>query len=142
MRKSTRKFLRIKWLSGFELVYVQLDPQLNDDEIKHNEIKQTAEYWPTDDRLVMYNTTSERRINKKDGTQQITIHYSEENNRTLLKDLGKDRLRYMWGTSTINVDKNLNRVKASWEGKAKNADTGKAQGVEVLPQNPYLIEEH
>jgi hypothetical protein len=108
------KYIRIRWpRGGVEWIDSPLTPDPQGDEIR-----QTTEFWPTLG-WVDYATTS-RRCKNPDGSQQITIHYSKENNSNLLSK--PDLLRewgapdtWDWGTMIITFSSDLNSAEAEWK---------------------------
>jgi HNH endonuclease len=113
------KYIRIRWrwpkTITTETIHAALGPDPKD-----GEISGTSEYWPNLKRTVFYNTTSERRING-DGSQQISIHYSQEmnsdllNDHDLLREWGEEPATWAWGTSIITISAGLNSASAEWK---------------------------
>lgn len=126
------KFLLIQWLSGVELINVKLDRRPSE-----NEITETSEYWSEHDVTVKYKTSSERKINSN-GSQQIKIHYKKQNNKKLIEEYGE--LKYLWGTTTIIVNADLESATADWKVKIpKEEYDGKALSCLVLLVHPKKL---
>jgi hypothetical protein len=110
LNTANHLILIIKWLNGIEKIDLPINKEPSD-----NEITQTEEYWPSVDRTVIYNTTSERE-KSKDGSHAIKIHYTKDNNPEF------NSLNLIWGTSTIILSANLKSATAEW-----NCDTPNPQ---------------
>jgi HNH endonuclease len=95
-----------------------------------NEIRQTAVYYITDDKLFPAITTSSR-TKAQDGTHRILIHHAKEN---YTEDQLRDRSRefgepdsWLWGTATITISRDLDSAQAVWEGANTDRYDGKGQ---------------
>lgn len=130
--------LRIKWLASRELIYIPLEPLPLPDKIIVDEIKETEDYWLEENRAVVFNTTSERRL-MRDGTQEIKIHYSEQNNRGLPSDYY--RRVFLWGTSIIGVSADRQSATVIWKGNPADPQYEGAAPCQVLSQDLYQEEE-
>jgi len=128
-------FLRIEWRAtpSRELINIPLGPPPIADEIK-----QTEDYWLEEDRVVIYNTTSVRRI-LKDGRQKIKINYSEQNNRQLSS--AYPGARVLWGTSIIVVSADRESATVEWKGNPPDSQYDGITGCRVLSQGLFQKEE-
>ncbi len=133
-------FILIDWGEHIESVPAELGSNPAADEIKNTRIR------VKDPRVRLTINTTSTRTKNPDGSQQIVIQYSQENNQDLVNDqaivdqLGAPNTWY-WGTATIDFSADRNSCSAVWEDRNYPKYNGEAQRCIVLPRAPLKLEQ-